>query len=527
MIYLPTLNDDEVRYIFSQIPYPHIIRHFTKSAKEFNKMRPGFRAKSISEIEAIRLLTVNRHRPFIADFIEFHLSNWLGQINDYYNEQKSGSDNHISALLHTLPRSVFAENVALYFKLVNEDIASELIDIISTAVLQIKEDVTKNENLQQENEIKDSTINKLKTDVSTWKSALSKSKEKIKDLESKIDALKSEISAFEAQAENSRDQTQKIASLEGDIKTYKSTVDSLKTELSRVQAESYQLVERISDDLEKQKGLEIARQRAMLTPKCPDDMEEFIEYLSYNFESLGISVESDCLSLLAYHLSKILFLGVPIVINRITGFNIMNCVANALIGKISSDILPFERDISTDKIDQFLSNSGRVACLDNFIGNCNETELLSIVNKHKDKIIFLTVTYDRTIAYISKDFLRYCVFLNTNRIQALTCSRILAEEPSIISESESRPEYSTTDNRYKTCLYNILSELSFQRILIEQKCADIFSEQDLCRILAFDVLPYCTDVLQINPYNTSERLVKYAGTTGRCPSKNLLMRWFA
>jgi hypothetical protein len=70
-------------------------------------------------------------------------------------------------------------------------------------------------------------------------------------------------------------------------------------------------------------------------------------------------------------------------------------------------------------------------------------------------------------------------------------------------------------------------ELDFRQSLVERYCSYVKNEDDLCRLLAFEILPYCTDVLQINPYNISNQLNKYAGHAGRCPIKNLLLGWFA
>jgi hypothetical protein len=69
--------------------------------------------------------------------------------------------------------------------------------------------------------------------------------------------------------------------------------------------------------------------------------------------------------------------------------------------------------------------------LDNFIGNCNETELLPLFDNYRDKVIFLTVAYDRTIYYVSREFLRYCHYLNLNRIAALSINAELTEDPSL------------------------------------------------------------------------------------------------
>ena len=140
---------------------------------------------------------------------------------------------------------------------------------------------------------------------------------------------------------------------------------------------------------------------------------------------------------------------------------------------------------------------------------------------------YLTLTYERTLYYVPGEFLRYCFYLNLNRIPALTINAELTEDPSKIEEQDVAVINPSTDSRYQALLSKILSDFGVSRAFVEHKSALVFSEQDLCRSLAFDVLPYATDVLQIAPYSVSEQLNRYAGNTGRCPYKDLFRLWFA
>ncbi|MGI5935336.1 MAG: hypothetical protein ACOX7I_00795 [Oscillospiraceae bacterium] len=260
---------------------------------------------------------------------------------------------------------------------------------------------------------------------------------------------------------------------------------------------------------------------------CPKDIDEFKDYLGYNLESIRVPTDAEYFPLLKEHLSHILFQGVPIVVSRSTGMSLIKCVANALIGTVNIETLVFSNDVSEQAIDDFLSGDRRIVCLDNFIGNFNEMVLLPLFDKHRDKIIFVTIAYDRTLFCVPDEFLKYCHYLNLNRIEALSVNVDLTEDPSTVEEVEAMPQKAASDSRYSPLLREILGELGIRQSLIERKCALIFNEQDLCRSLAFDVLPYCVDALQIAPYNISERLAKYAGDTGRCSYKNLFRRWFA
>lgn len=527
MNYLPQLTEDDVRYICSVIPTRDTIAYFQHNPKEFSKIRPGFRANAISKLNVSNLLFSYRNRDFISFFIEKHISDWLSQIQEHFNNCLENGDSKELALFHTLPFCFFADNIALYFKLINEEYSEQYIALLSAAVKAIKESNGKQEKLQEELKAKESDIKKLQDEHELAKSDLEITVTKLNERSAEIKTLKRSISDLEKLRTVVQNVEEIIASLKAKLQEQEGTIKKLRAELSDARDSSKQLEAQIRSELEKQQAAKIAKQRVAQKPKCPNDIEEFKDYLGYNLENIGVSADSEYYVLLKEHLRKILFQGIPVVVNRGVGITLMKCVANALIGQSNVKTLVFSKDLLIDDVESFLSSAGRLVCLDNFIGNCNETELLPLFDNHRDKVIFLTVAYDRTIHYVSREFLRYCQYLNLNRIAALTANAELTEDPSTIEEVEFKPQGISQDNRYSSLLREMLGEFGFLQSLIEQKSTAISNEQDLCRMLAFDVLPYCVDVLQIAPYNTSERLIKYAGDAGRCSYKNLFKGWFA
>jgi hypothetical protein len=298
-------------------------------------------------------------------------------------------------------------------------------------------------------------------------------------------------------------------------------------ELSESRGIHQNLEAKLKTELEKQQADKAAKLVAVRKLKCPKDREEFKDYLGYNLTNIGVPTNSEYYALLKEHLCCILFQGKPIIVNRGVSAALMKCVSNALSGTSNIKTLTFKEDISVQIADDFLSTDGRVVCFDNFIGNFNETELLPLFDHHKDKVIFLTVAYDKTLNYVSEELLRYCYYLNLNRIRALVTDSILTEDPSTVEEIEVDLQRISLDTRHSLLLKELLREFSNRESLIESRCISVYTEQDLCRVLAFDVLPYCVDVLEIAPYKVSERFVKYAGDAGRCPYKNLFKEWFA
>lgn len=526
MNYLPLLNKDEIHYVCSVIPHQHTIDYFRQNPEEFAKIRPGFRAISISKTDAGKLLFNYRDRDFISSFIEKHIGNWLTQIKEHLQECINDGDDKNLALIHTLPFCYFANNICLYFKLVNEEYSEEYIALMDAAIEVFRDTTEKQEELERKTANTESECEKIQVKLDRKTAILSRNKDELSNKSLEIGSLENEISSLNKHLATSKEDKEEIKLLKKENRRLLSKIDKLSIEINEVKNNSSSLKEQIRDELEKRQKYIDEAQYPAPDPKCPCDMDEFKEYLEYNFIDIGVPNDAEYFPLLLSHLSKILFGGIPIMVNHAVGKNLIKCVANALIGKPTVKMMAYNKEITVEDINKFLSSSGRLVCLENFIGNYNETKLIPLMDRHGDKIIFLTTVYDRTLYYLSKEFLRYCHYFNANRIGALSTNVVLSEDPSMIMEHSYVPDFISGRNRFRDIFRNILYELNFPRGLIEYKCEFISSEQDLCQSLIFDILPFCTDVLRIKPYNVSERLFKYAGTGGRCPQNNLFMRWF-
>lgn len=527
MNYLPHLTENEIRYICSEIPVQETISYFQRNSKAFARIMPGFRAKRLNQAQVSALLYRCRNDNFISPFIEKHISDWLTHIQGRITQMIKDGDSKESALLYTLPFCSFTNNVGLFFKLSKEEYSEEYITLLNSAVIAIKDASVQQDKIYEDLKGKESVINDLQSKLDSTKSDLERTEIKLNERNTETVELKHSLADLVKLRQTILNNQETIEALEAKIHVREETINDLRNELAEAKNSKKQLEVQIRSELEKQCAAKASEQQVALKPKCPRDIEEFKDYLRYNLENIGVSTVSDYYVLLIEHLSKILFQGIPILINRGVGINLFKCISNALVGRSNVKTLVFSKDISIDDIERFLSSAGRVACLDNFIGNFNETELISLFDNHRNQVIFLTVSYDKTLHYVSSEFLRYCQYLNLNRIVALSANVDLTEDPSTVEEVEYENRWIPQENRYATLLREMMGEFGFLQSLIVKKCTQISDEQDFCRMLAFDVLPYCIDVLQIAPYNTSERLNKYAGLAGRCLNKSLFMRWFA
>ncbi|OXS27173.1 MAG: hypothetical protein BI182_10820 [Acetobacterium sp. MES1] len=526
MNYLSLMTADEIQYVCTVIPHKRVSDYFRNNPKEFAKICPGFRPTAISRLNVSDLLYRNRNNGFVSSFIEKTINIWLSQIQECIDEcQKDGSRKDV-AYIETLAQSFFVDNIALYFKLREEEHSETYISLLSSAATVAKKTLEERENLKVDVESKTAEIERLQIELTSVTNALNSSKLKQHEYTNEIKSLKQKISNVNELNDILKNKEEAIATLEAEIVQLKKSVKDLKTDLKATRS-GQQLEAQIREEAEKKQTEKIQRQFTVLKPLSPTDMDEFKEFLGYNLEDIGVSTRSDYYLLLKQHLCDILFQGMPIIINRGAGVPMMKCIANTLVGNPNVASLTYNRDISVQEIEAFLLVKARIVCLDGFLGNYNETELLALLERHRNKIVFLTLAYDRTLRFIPYEIFRYCHYLNLNRIQTLTMSVNVTEDPSVVEESEADTQEVNSDARFSLLLKELLDEFGFSPSLTMHKCAHISSEQDLCCTLAFNILPYCVDVLQIAPFEISERFVKYAGDKGRCSYKNLFKEWFA
>lgn len=528
MNYLPTMTEDEIRYVCSVIPLREAVGYFKHYPKDFAKVMPGFRATSLKTQEQVSsILFRSRNQRFISSFIEKHISRWLDEIGVAIKEKIDEGKSKESALLYTLPHCFFVDNIGLYFKLTGEEYTEEFLSMLSASVKIIKKTVTENELTKSQLDAKTLEVSHLNAELERVHNEQSILNRKLSERANEIKVLKHTNTDLEKSKVVIASHEQTISALEQKVQEREAYIQQLRVDLSATRGEQLQLERKLREELVKRQEAEKHRLDAAQKPKCPKDLDEFRDYLGYNFENIGVSTGEKYYPLLKNHLSEILFQGKPIIISRGAGLSLMKCISNTLVKTSVVSTLTYADNITEKSIDSFLLQDKRIVCLDNFIGNYNETTLTTIFDRHRDKIIFLTIVYDHTLAYVPDELLRYCHYLNLNRIEAFAGGKELTEDPSVVDEDEAAVTTIVLDTRWSTALMEMLEELGMRGALEVYKGSLVSDELSLCRLLAFDILPYCKDVLKIAPFNVSERLVKYAGNSGRCLYKDLFRRWFA
>ena len=144
------LSEKEIEYICMKITPRKIRVYFQRHPQEFNKIRPGSRAASLSDDMTVMLVRKNIAKDFIASFITKQLDVWRLEIEKYQKMQEEKGKSRSIALLETIFQSVFRENVGLFFKVTGEPCYKEYI-ALREAALQLLNEKKKREEISIEN----------------------------------------------------------------------------------------------------------------------------------------------------------------------------------------------------------------------------------------------------------------------------------------------------------------------------------------------------------------------------------------
>ena len=518
-----SLSEDEYRKICSVIPHNIIVGYFQKNPKEFSKIRPGFRATAIQNKDAIKLLVNYRERGFISSFVERIVSDWLKDIQSVIQKYQSNGESEITSYIHTLYQSFFSDNVSAFFKLVSKDYSEDKLEMIANLVALLK-------NIEEKQHEFEASSRELKDELTACERKAEKSEKSLEKANKKLAELTSkqgELESLQAKYQkllNAYEQSTKEKELAvSQVDELKKQIISLNEAVVALQKEKAELEISIRAKIEEEKENEALRVKSS-NPIAPVDMDEFKEYFSYNLESIGV-VNSDLPinTFLTTYISGVLFQGKPIICNKACADTFARCLSNTLVNNEPVNYIAFSSDLDEKRICAALNMSGRIVVLENFLGNYNETRLLSILDKYKSKITILSVTYEKTLFYLPKDFLAYCHYINLSQIPGFVRAAIPDEDPSILSEKEITQVAFPAKNRYQDIVRYIALELGLSRLVSDKITEFVYDDKSACAFLSLSIIPFLSDVLGKNAFNISETLQKYIN---RCPYKNVFEEWF-
>lgn len=635
------LTKEDIKYICTVIPYQETAAYFRKNPKEFTKIRPGFRVKSLNEDMFTRILYDFRAKDFILDYLNKQIDRRIKEIDDdLINAKEKGLDQD-AAYVDVLSRSIFSRNVALFFKIKEEKKSEEYLSVLSSVVFyeaerhkkdeeefvsakknarELKEkqkelerqlfdekkkiDYLKNhevdicaqleqksfslEEARREQKKSEEKCRQLKERVEKLKADLIKTKDdevrkslgiqqeideltqKLKEQSKQVEEYSTTITALEDKLNSADEDIQtwrnQVRIREKQIFTYKAEMATLLAENNNDKKQIKELKEAleqalsvenaykeqlenlcsvkisqttehdINEALGEQKTLESAVKEVSRehfdserhTLMQPESMEDFDEYFSYNLENIGFNQNEEASMDFLCYLQNIFFNGVPLLIKRGPGINIANSLSNTLHGVPAAARLLYSDGPDAQKVEEFLARtSDRVVCIDGFIGNCNVLELIPVLEQHRNKIIILTYMFDRTLTFVPNEILSYVHFISADMFSPLLRIKDITEDPSKIKEIPMRNKSSgNPDTRLQKIFKDIACECGVEMSTASAMSDMIGDENHLNNVLMFTLLPYVQKILGKNPYNCSKRLQRYAGESGRCIKKEIMLRWF-
>ena len=102
MNYIDLLTQEEKPILCRIITGRDFKELFKRNEQEFLKIRKGFRAKSLTEQQALSIAIVNVDKPFIAMWVNTRVDIWLKEIQENIEELEEEGSTHDIALASTM-----------------------------------------------------------------------------------------------------------------------------------------------------------------------------------------------------------------------------------------------------------------------------------------------------------------------------------------------------------------------------------------------------------------------------------------
>ena len=551
MRYYTLLSDEDIRKVCFCYTHKELINGFKKCSKDFSAVLPGRRPQSMSEEAGRNLIANNPHSNLTAKMVEALLSYWVPRITASVKKQIEVGKDSDYAYIVSFSEFGFPSFVDVYFHVIKEDISEERIIAIRAGVEALS-DMIEHTSANRESE---SATKKADAINRQQSQKLKEKDQEIKHKTSEIKALTKALAEARSRIESLLEENKRIALLEGKLSEAASEIDRLRSasvedakRLEEVRRANERFEEQLQASIDRiaaiQSELEASRNQLSEMEQSkkdaldllysetthelrPVDMDEFIEYLSYNLSSVGVNKDEPYFPLLLHYLENVLFKNKPIICNQAVGHTLAKCLSNTLCGNPNATIIPYKEGISHEEIRAILETDSRILVFDSFIGNYSEMELFPLLRSAKRKIIFITSEYDKTIAYLlPEEVLLNCTYINTNNIPELFTANGLDEDPSTIKEELTIPVSEAPNRRAQRLCKEIMLELGFSSVVANVLAEQMSSEEKLDGFLAFSIIPYAIEAYGISPYNASDRLGKYAGPAGKCVQKELFGEWY-
>lgn len=117
MDYISLITKEEQSRICDIIGGCGFKEYFIRYSKGFESIKPGFRVKKLSEVNALNSAKQTLHTPYIKEFINIWIQNTINTINESAGNFEIKGESHEKAIALALADSCFFDNIDIFIKL--------------------------------------------------------------------------------------------------------------------------------------------------------------------------------------------------------------------------------------------------------------------------------------------------------------------------------------------------------------------------------------------------------------------------
>lgn len=191
MYNISELSKEEIKYICEHMHLPDVRFYFQKNPKEFNKIKPGFTVKKMTDDAILSFLIKYANKPYVQTLIQNVVKQWLSEIQENCDSLEKSGFSAGEAILKTVPNCVFCDKIELYFKLIEQEYNDDYLRLLSDALTLIKK-VSSTAQEECDTEFQNAEIERLNAEIQTINKQLN-------DERAHKDSLKNELNDINEQ----------------------------------------------------------------------------------------------------------------------------------------------------------------------------------------------------------------------------------------------------------------------------------------------------------------------------------------
>lgn len=201
MNYIGLLTKEEKSILCGIITGKEFKELFKRNEQEFSKIRKGFRAKSLTEQQALSIAISNIDKPFIATWVNIMVEHWLKEIQENIAKLEGEGLSHRAALATTMLDSFFVNNVELYFKLTDNPLDADAYSNLYERMENIKSERARNAEISDRIKAVEQENRSLSDQVEAAQRSMDAIKTECEERVQEIEQSKNELESLLAEAQ--------------------------------------------------------------------------------------------------------------------------------------------------------------------------------------------------------------------------------------------------------------------------------------------------------------------------------------